>query len=170
MAKLNTYGIKMAGIKAAAGLSRDLDIYINYRDHIKIYYNFSAGRVAAARFTAAGSWRVSPFPASFVEIWAIDRPATMADIAYYTMCGIVEYKANEITEILKERGATAETIAAARREIHAFARTRNIAPLVNRSAADLAAEIIEFYNMPWWEHDDNAAEYPTAGEETATCI
>ena len=77
---------------------------------------------------------------------------------------------NEITEILKERRATAEMIAAARREIHAFARARNIAPLVNRSAADLATEIIDYYNLPWWDHDDNAAEYPTAGEEAATCI
>lgn len=156
MAKINTYGIKMAGIKAAAGLSRDLDIYINYRDHIKLYYNFSAGRVSAARFTAAGSWRVSPFPASCVEVWTIDRPATMVDIACYTMCGIVEYKANEIAEILKERGATAETIAAARREIHAFTRARNIAPLVKKSAADLATEIIEYYNLPWWDRDDGA--------------
>lgn len=169
MAKLNTYGVNMAGIKAAAGLSRDLDIYFFSRDYVKLYYNFSAGRVAAARFTASGSWRVSPFPASYVEIWAIDRPATMADIAYYTMCGIVEYKADEITEILKDRGATAETIAAARREIHAFTRARNIAPLVTRSAADLATEIIEFYNLPWWERDDNAAEYPTAGGGK-TCI
>lgn len=170
MAKLNTYGVKMAGIKAAAGLSRDLDIYINYRDHVKIYYDFSAGRVAAARFSAVGSWRVSPFPASYKEVWAIDRPATMADIAYYTMCGIVEYKADEIAEILKERGATAETIAAARREIHAFTRTRNIAPLVKRSAADLATEIIEYYNMPWWDRDDDAPEYDYTTGGGAACI
>lgn len=159
MAKLNTYGVKMAGIKAAAGLSRDLDTYIKYRDHIKLYYDFSAGRVAAARFTAAGSWRVSPFPASYKEIWVIACRATMADIAYYTMCGIVKYKTDEITEILKERGATAETIAAARREIHAFTRARNIAPLVKRTAADLATEIIEYYTLPWWDRDDNATEY-----------
>lgn len=80
--KINTYGLKMVGLRKAAGATKSLTGAAHSRRYVRISYNLRTGEVRANEYYSSGqnSWR-GYNDSDIIDMGSANVPMTMQNIA-----------------------------------------------------------------------------------------
>lgn len=95
MTKVNTYGMKMHGLKAAAGVTRG--VCPSNRHYVQISYNEATGDIYADWHVDCNSW-TNYYNAAIFDVTYTPRPLTMQQIADAIAATVAERAARRAAE------------------------------------------------------------------------